>query len=41
MKELKQRKMSAADIFYDERKGMLYLNGNGAKKGRGPKPSVA
>ena len=40
-KELKQLKKSDADIVYDERKGMLYLNGNGAEKGLGPKPLVA
>ena len=32
-KELKQLKTSDADIVYDERKGKLFLNGNGADKG--------
>ena len=32
-KELKQLKKSDADIFYYERKGKLYLNGNGHEKG--------
>ena len=36
-KELKQLKKSDADIVYDERKGKLYLNGNGAEKGWGSK----
>ena len=36
-KELKQLKKSDADIVYDERKGKLYLNGNGAEKGWGTK----
>ena len=29
--------MSDSDIVYDERKGKLYLNGNGAEKGWGSK----
>jgi len=36
-KELKQLKKSDADIVYDERKGKLYLNGNGEAKGWGSK----
>ena len=36
-KDLKQLKKSDADIVYDERKGNLYLNGNGEKKGWGSK----
>ena len=36
-KDLKQLKKSDADIVYDERKGKLYLNGNGEKKGWGSK----
>ena len=36
-KELKQLKTSDADIVYDERKGKLYLNGNGAERGWGSK----
>ena len=36
-KELKQLKKSDADIVYNERKGKLYLNGNGAEKGWGSK----
>ena len=36
-KELKQLKKSDADIVYDERKGKLYLNGNGEMKGWGSK----
>ena len=36
-KELKQLKKSDADIVYYERKGKLYLNGNGHKKGWGSK----
>ena len=36
-KELKQLKTSDADIVYDERKGKLFLNGNGADKGWGSK----
>ena len=36
-KELKQLKKSGADIVYDERKGKLYLNGNGEAKGWGSK----
>ena len=36
-KDLKQLKKSGADIVYDERKGKLYLNGNGEKKGWGSK----
>ena len=36
-KDLKQLKKSDADIVYDERKGKLYLNGNGAEKGWGSK----
>ena len=34
-KELKQLKKSDADVVYDERKGKLYINGNGTKKGWG------
>ena len=34
-KELKQLKKSDADVIYDERKGKLYINGNGTKKGWG------
>ncbi len=36
-KELKQLKKSDADVVYDERKGKLYINGNGTKKGWGEK----
>ena len=36
-KELKELKKSDADIVYDERKGKLYLNGNGEGKGWGSK----
>jgi len=36
-KELKELKKSDADIVYDERKGKLYLNGNGEAKGWGSK----
>ena len=36
-KELKQLKKSDADVVYDERKGKLYFNDNGAKKGWGEK----
>ena len=36
-KELKELQKSGADIVYDERKGKLYLNGNGAEKGWGSK----
>ncbi|QNI98436.1 hypothetical protein [Synechococcus sp. RS9902] len=36
-KELKQLMKSDADVVYDERKGKLYLNSNGEKKGRGNK----
>ena len=36
-KELKQLKKSDADIVYYERKGKLYLNGNGHEKGWGEK----
>ena len=36
-KELKELKKSGADIVYDERKGKLYLNGNGEGKGWGSK----
>ena len=36
-KELKELKKSGADIVYDERKGKLYLNGNGEAKGWGSK----
>ena len=32
-KDLKQLKKTDADIVYDERKGKLFLNGNGAEKG--------
>ena len=34
-KELKQLKKSDADVVYHERKGKLYINGNGTKKGWG------
>ena len=34
-KELKELQKSGADIIYDERKGKLYLNGNGESKGWG------
>ena len=34
-KELKRLKKSDADVVYDERKGKLYINGNGTKKGWG------
>ena len=34
-KELKQLKKSDADVVYDEKKGKLYINGNGTKKGWG------
>jgi len=34
-KELKQLKKSDADVVYYERKGRLYINGNGTKKGWG------
>ena len=36
-KELKQLMKSDADVVYDERKGKLYFNDNGAKKGWGEK----
>ena len=36
-KELKELQKSGADIVYDERKGKLYLNGNGEGKGWGSK----
>ncbi|QNI98444.1 hypothetical protein [Synechococcus sp. RS9902] len=36
-KELKQLMKSDADVVYDERKGKLYLNSNGEKKGWGNK----
>ena len=36
-KDLKQLKKTDADIVYDERKGKLFLNGNGAEKGWGSK----
>ena len=36
-KELKQLKESDADVVYDEKKGKLYLNDNGNKKGWGKK----
>ena len=36
-KELKELQMSGVDIVYDERKGKLYLNGNGEAKGWGSK----
>ena len=36
-KDLKQLKKSDADIVYDERKGKLFFNGNGAEKGWGSK----
>ena len=36
-KELKELQKSGADIVYDERKGKLYLNGNGEAKGWGSK----
>ena len=36
-KELKELKKSGANIVYDERKGKLYLNGNGEAKGWGSK----
>ena len=36
-KELKQLMKSNADVVYDERKGKLYFNDNGAKKGWGEK----
>ena len=36
-KELKQLIKSDADVVYDERKGKLYFNDNGAKKGWGEK----
>ena len=32
-KELKQLMKSNADVVYDERKGKLFLNDNGTKKG--------
>ena len=34
-KELKQLKKSDADVVYDQKKGKLYINGNGTKKGWG------
>ena len=36
-KELKQLMKSDADVVYDERKGKLFLNDNGSKKGWGAK----
>ena len=36
-KELKQLMKSDADLVYDERKGKLYFNDNGTKKGWGKK----
>ena len=36
-KELKQLMKSEADVVYDERKGKLFLNDNGSKKGWGAK----
>ena len=36
-KELKQFMKSDADVVYDEKKGKLYLNDNGTKKGWGKK----
>ena len=36
-KELKQLMKSDADVVYDEKKGKLYLNANGSKKGWGKK----
>ena len=36
-KELKQLKKSDAGIIYNKKNGKLYLNGNGAEKGWGPK----
>ena len=36
-KELKELQKSDADIVYDERKGKLFLNGNGEAKGWGSK----
>ena len=36
-KDLKQLKKTDADVVYDERKGKLFLNGNGAEKGWGSK----
>ena len=36
-KELKELQKSGADIVYDERKGKLFLNGNGEAKGWGSK----
>ena len=36
-KELKELKESDADVVYDEKKGKLYLNDNGTKKGWGKK----
>ena len=36
-KDLKQLKKTDADIVYDERKGKLFLNGNGEEKGWGSK----
>ena len=36
-KELKQLMKSDADVVYDERKGKLYFNDNGTKKGWGQK----
>jgi len=36
-KELKQLMKSEADVVYDERKGKLYFNDNGTKKGWGKK----
>ena len=36
-KELKQLMKSDADVVYDERKGKLFLNDNGTKKGWGQK----
>ena len=36
-KELKQLMKSNADVVYDEKKGKLYLNDNGSKKGWGKK----
>ena len=36
-KELKQLMTSDADVVYDERKGKLFLNDNGTKKGWGQK----
>ena len=36
-KELKQLMKSEADVVYDERKGKLFLNNNGTKKGWGAK----